>query len=155
MINPGYFSKKKKSKNVIQYSLEHCTNFLITNTNIDRYQLKNLISVCNAVIYHVMFPDKVIGMKRTRKEVGKKDSLKKNCVKWNRYHTSSKFLILLLYLPLQRLLCSSKGPLHDTGYLKYQSISYVFFLTHRLIKETLIYSTSRFNHSSTGNMILG
>lgn len=71
MINRGYFSKKK-SKNVIQYSLEHCANFLITNTNIDRYQLKNLISVCNAVIYNVMFPDKVIGIKEQGKKLEKK-----------------------------------------------------------------------------------
>lgn len=57
-------------------------------------------------------------------------------------------------LPLQLFFCPSENSVHDLGCLKYQNVFFVVFSTHKLIKHTLIYSTSRFNYSSTDNMIL-
>lgn len=69
MINRGYFSKKKVKE---RYSV-----FIRTLRKLSIYKYKTSIDIhkkthhFNAVIYSVMFPDKVIGMKRTRKEVRK------------------------------------------------------------------------------------
>lgn len=76
MTNRSYFSKKVK---------ERYTIFLRTLRKLSIFQIQTSIDInkknlhqFNAVIYCVMFPDKVIGMKITRKEDRKKDRLKKS-----------------------------------------------------------------------------
>lgn len=69
MTNRSYFSKKVKERYII---------FLRTLRKLSIFQIQTLIDInkknphqFNAVIYCVMFPDKVRRMKRRKKEIRK------------------------------------------------------------------------------------
>lgn len=69
MINRGYFSKKvKELYSVFLRTLRKLSNYKYKHRSIS---IKKKPHQFNAVIYNVMFPDKVKRMKRRKKEIRK------------------------------------------------------------------------------------